>query len=177
MTAYEARESELGVNDESEHPLIRDLERYVLLSTVDQHWREHLYDMDYLREGIHLRALGQKDPLSEYRLEGHDMFEDMMDGVKSEFVRYMFHLEVETAPEVESHQPEQVNYSYAADPIQGFDGAVDEEGFPMEGSPNGDDPIEAPKVEQRVVGDDDRVGRNDPCPCGSGLKYKKCHGA
>ena len=177
MTAYEARETELGVNDESEHPLIRDLERYVLLSTVDQHWREHLYDMDYLREGIHLRALGQKDPLSEYRLEGHDMFEDMMDGVKSEFVRYMFHLEVETAPEVESHQPEQVNYSYAADPIQGFDGAVDEEGFPMEGSPNGDDPMEAPKVEQRVVGDDDRVGRNDPCPCGSGLKYKKCHGA
>ena len=177
MTAYEARESELGVNDESEHPLIRDLERYVLLSTVDQHWREHLYDMDYLREGIHLRALGQKDPLSEYRLEGHDMFEDMMDGVKSEFVRYMFHLEVETAPEVESHQPEQVNYSYAADPIQGFDGAVDEDGFPMEGSSNGDDPMEAPKVEQRVVGEDDRVGRNDPCPCGSGLKYKKCHGA
>ena len=177
MAAYEAREAELGDNEESGHPLIRDLERYVLLSTVDQHWREHLYDMDYLREGIHLRALGQKDPLSEYRLEGHDMFEDMMDGVKSEFVRYMFHLEVETAPEVESHQPEQVNYSYAADPIQGFDGAVDEDGFPMEGSPNGDDPIELPKVEQRVVGEDDRVGRNDPCPCGSGLKYKKCHGA
>ena len=178
MAAYEAREAELGDNEESGHPLIRDLERYVLLSTVDQHWREHLYDMDYLREGIHLRALGQKDPLSEYRLEGHDMFEDMMDGVKSEFVRYMFHLEVETAPEVESHQPEQVNYSYAADPIQGFDGAVDEDGFPMEeGSPNGDDPMEMPKVEQRVVGEDDRVGRNDPCPCGSGLKYKKCHGA
>jgi preprotein translocase subunit SecA len=177
MAAYEAREAELGVNEESGHPLIRDLERYVLLSTVDQHWREHLYDMDYLREGIHLRALGQKDPLSEYRLEGHDMFEDMMDGVKSEFVRYMFHLEVETAPEVESNQPEQVNYSYAADPIQGFDGAVDEDGFPMEGSPNGDDPMEMPKVEQRVVGEDDRVGRNDPCPCGSGLKYKKCHGA
>jgi preprotein translocase subunit SecA len=177
MTAYEAREAELGFNEETEQPLIRDLERYVLLSTVDQHWREHLYDMDYLREGIHLRALGQKDPLSEYRLEGHDMFEDMMDGVKSEFVRYMFHLEVETAPEVESHQPEQVNYSYADDPIQGFDGAVDEDGFPIEGSPNGDDPMEAPKVEQRVVAEDERVGRNDPCPCGSGLKYKKCHGA
>jgi preprotein translocase subunit SecA len=177
MMAYEAREAELGSNEESGQPLIRDLERYVLLSTVDQHWREHLYDMDYLREGIHLRALGQKDPLSEYRLEGHDMFEDMMDGVKSEFVRYMFHLEVETAPEVESNQPEQVNYSYAADPIQGFDGAVDEDGFPIEGSPNGDDPMEAPRVEQRVVAEDDRVGRNDPCPCGSGLKYKKCHGA
>ena len=178
MAAYERREAELGPNAETDQPLIRDLERYVLLSTVDQHWREHLYDMDYLREGIHLRALGQKDPLSEYRLEGHDMFEDMMDGVKSEFVRYMFHLEVERAPEVESHQPEQVNYSYASDPIQGFDGAVDDDdGFSVDAGLNGDDPIEAPRVEQRVVAASERVGRNDPCPCGSGLKYKKCHGA
>ncbi len=177
MEAYARREDELGPNEESGHPLIRDLERYVLLSTVDQHWREHLYDMDYLREGIHLRALGQKDPLSEYRLEGHDMFEEMMDGVKSEFVRYMFHLEVQQAPEVESNQPDQVNYSYASDPIQGFDGAVDEDGFPIEAGSNGDDPMEAPKVEQRVVSAEERVGRNDPCPCGSGLKYKKCHGA
>ena len=179
MAAYEGREAELGPNAETDQPLIRDLERYVLLSTVDQHWREHLYDMDYLREGIHLRALGQKDPLSEYRLEGHDMFEDMMDGVKSEFVRYMFHLEVERAPEVESHQPEQVNYSYASDPIQGFDGAVDgdDDGFFVDEGLNGDDPIEAPRVEQRVVAESERVGRNDPCPCGSGLKYKKCHGA
>ena len=179
MAAYERREAELGPNAETDQPLIRDLERYVLLSTVDQHWREHLYDMDYLREGIHLRALGQKDPLSEYRLEGHDMFEDMMDGVKSEFVRYMFHLEVERAPEVESHQPEQVNYSYASDPIQGFDGAVDgdDDGFFVDEGLNGDDPIEAPRVEQRVVAESERVGRNDPCPCGSGLKYKKCHGA
>jgi preprotein translocase subunit SecA len=177
MMAYERREADLGPNAETGQPLIRDLERYVLLSTVDQHWREHLYDMDYLREGIHLRALGQKDPLSEYRLEGHDMFEDMMDGVKTEFVRYMFHLEVETAPEVESHQPEQVNYSYASDPIQGFDGATDEDGFPVEAGPNGGDPVEVPKVEQRVIAEEERVGRNDPCPCGSGLKYKKCHGA
>ena len=177
MAAYEQREADLGPSGESGQALIRDLERYVLLSTVDQHWREHLYDMDYLREGIHLRALGQKDPLSEYRLEGHDMFEEMMDGVKSEFVRYMFHLEVEQAPEVESHQPDQVNYSYASDPIQGFDGAVDEDGFPIEAGPNGDEPMEAPRVEQRVVSEEERIGRNDPCPCGSGLKYKKCHGA
>ena len=176
MEAYERREEELGINDETGQPLIRDLERYVLLSTVDQHWREHLYDMDYLREGIHLRALGQKDPLSEYRLEGHDMFEDMMDGVKGEFVRYMFHLEVERAPEVESHQPEQVNYTYASDPIHGFDGEVADDGFPVEVAQNGAEP-EGIKVEQRVIADEERVGRNDPCPCGSGLKYKKCHGA
>ena len=175
MDAYEEREQELGINEETETPLIRDLERYVLLNSVDQHWREHLYNMDYLREGIHLRALGQKDPLSEYRLEGHDMFEEMMDSVKSEFVRYMFHLEVERAPEIESHQPERVNYTYAEDPMQGFDEAVDEADAIYAEAPNGGDP--APKVEQRIADEWDRVGRNEPCPCGSGLKYKKCHGA
>ena len=71
--------------------------------------------MDYLREGIHLRALGQKDPLSEYRLEGHQMFDETMDLVKSEFVRYMFHLELEQAAEPEAQQPAEVGYSYAAD--------------------------------------------------------------
>jgi preprotein translocase subunit SecA len=177
MDAYDRRQQELGVNEETGGLLIRDLERYVLLNSVDQHWREHLYNMDYLREGIHLRALGQKDPLSEYRLEGHDMFEELMASVKSEFVRYMFHLEIERAPEVETHQPEQINYSYADDPIQGFDGTVDEDLTIYEAAPNGHDPVEAPVVEQRVADEWDRVGRNDPCPCGSGLKYKKCHGA
>jgi preprotein translocase subunit SecA len=166
MDAYERREAELG------EELVRQLERWVLLQLVDQHWREHLYAMDYLREGIHLRALGQKDPLSEYRLEGHTMFGEMMEIIQGEFVRYMFHLEVQQqAPEPEPAPVAAVNYSYADDPIQGF---------------NGDDPIveldEEPEgggvaVQQRVVGDLERVGRNDPCPCGSGKKYKRCHGA
>jgi preprotein translocase subunit SecA len=176
MDAYDRREEELGINEETDQPLIRDLERYVLLNSVDQHWREHLYNMDYLREGIHLRALGQKDPLSEYRLEGHDMFEEMMDSVKSEFVRYMFNLEVERAPQIESHQPERVNYSYAEDPIRGFDETVEEGAVLVATEPNGGGPVPT-KVEQRVADEWDRVGRNDPCPCGSGLKYKKCHGA
>jgi preprotein translocase subunit SecA len=174
MDAYARREEELGANPETDLPLIRDLERYVLLNAVDQHWREHLYNMDYLREGIHLRALGQKDPLSEYRLEGHDMFEEMMDSVKSEFVRYMFHIEVQAAPEVESHQPEAVSYTYADDPITGFDGAADESLEAYESPVAVEE--QAPSVEQRVTDEWDRVGRNDPCPCGSGLKYKKCHG-
>ena len=98
MDAYERREGELGAE------LVRDLERWVLLQLIDQHWREHLYNMDYLREGIHLRALGQKDPLSEYRLEGHAMFDEMMDIVKTEFVRYMFHIQVDRAPEAEEQK-------------------------------------------------------------------------
>ncbi len=176
MECYAGREVELGTNEETDTPLIRDLERYVLLNVVDQHWREHLYNMDYLREGIHLRGLAQKDPLSEYRIEGGEIFDEMMDSVKSEFVRYMFHMEVEEAPEVESNQPEQVNYSYADDPIQGFD-ETSEELAVAEFEANGGDPVaEEPLVEQRRTDEWDRVGRNDPCPCGSGEKYKKCHG-
>jgi len=178
MDAYDRREVELGENEDG-GPLIRDLERFVLLQLIDQQWREHLYNMDYLREGIHLRALGQKDPLSEYRLEGHTIFEEMMDAVKAEFVRYMFHLELERAPEPEAQQPAELGYSYADDPIQGFAGAVDEEeaavAMAAAPEPNGGDPV--PVVEQRVASEWDRVGRNDPCPCGSGKKYKRCHGA
>jgi preprotein translocase subunit SecA len=173
MEAYERREAELGSD------LVRDLERWVLLQLIDQHWREHLYNMDYLREGIHLRALGQKDPLSEYRLEGHGMFDEMMDTVKTEFVRYMFHIQVDRAPEAEEQKVAEVDYSYQSDPVQGFDGVAAE----AEGAE------EAPEmepeerrggvavVEQRVLSDDEKVGRNDPCPCGSGKKYKRCHGA
>ena len=171
MDAYDRREAELGSE------LVRDLERWVLLQLIDQHWREHLYNMDYLREGIHLRALGQKDPLSEYRLEGHGMFDEMMDIVKSEFVRYMFHIEVDRAPEAEEQRVADVDYSYQSDPIQGFDGAVaddDEVGEEVEVE-KGRGAVAV--VEQRVLSDDQKVGRNDPCPCGSGKKYKRCHGA
>ncbi|WP_217921460.1 preprotein translocase subunit SecA [Miltoncostaea oceani] len=171
MAAYEAREADLGVT------LVRDLERWVLLQLIDQHWREHLYNMDYLREGIHLRALGQKDPLSEYRLEGHTMFDEMMDLVKMEFVRYMFHIEVDRAPEAEEQKVADVDYSYQSDPIQGFDGSGGEGGeeFAEERQQTGRGAVAV--VEQRVLTDEDKVGRNDPCPCGSGKKYKRCHGA
>ena len=158
---------------------MRDLERWVLLQLIDQHWREHLYNMDYLREGIHLRALGQKDPLSEYRLEGHSMFDEMMGIVKAEFVRYMFHIQVDKAPEAEEQRVENVDYSYQDDPMQGFDGR----GGRGRGGRPGDGARPAPRgppvavVEQRVLSEDDKVGRNDPCPCGSGKKYKRCHGA
>jgi preprotein translocase subunit SecA len=173
MEAYERREGELGAD------LVRDLERWVLLQLIDQHWREHLYNMDYLREGIHLRALGQKDPLSEYRLEGHAMFDEMMETVKTEFVRYMFHIQVDRAPEAEEQKVADVDYTYQSDPVQGFEGAAAE-------APEAEEAGEAERergrgavavVEQRVLSDEEKVGRNDPCPCGSGKKYKRCHGA
>ena len=184
MEAYDRRESELGAD------MVRDLERWVLLQLIDVDWREHLLNMDYLREGIHLRALGQKDPLSEYRLEGHQMFDEMMENVTREFVRYMFHVELEAPPEpVEAQPVDGVTYTSQDDPVQGFAGLAE---GPME-SPDEvafeatepahfaeDDATQAPLpgvVETVVLDDEDRVGRNDPCPCGSGKKYKKCCGA
>jgi preprotein translocase subunit SecA len=184
MEQYDKRETELGPE------LVRDLERWVLLQLVDVDWREHLLNMDYLREGIHLRALGQKDPLSEYRLEGHQMFDEMMDNVTREFVRYMYHVEMEAPPEpVEAPSLDGVTYTSQDEPVQGFAGLT----AGAEESPDDvaleatepdhyavDDAVQPPLpkvVETVVIDDEDRIGRNDACPCGSGKKYKKCHGA
>jgi len=184
MDAYDRREAELGSE------MVRDLERWVLLQLIDVDWREHLLNMDYLREGIHLRALGQKDPLSEYRLEGHQMFDEMMENVTREFVRYMFHVELEAPPEpVEAPQLDGVTYTAQDDPVQGFaglaEGAIempDDVAFEATEPAHYDEEaaVEAPLpgvVETVVIDDEDRIGRNDPCPCGSGKKYKKCCGA
>ncbi len=184
MDAYDRREAELGAE------MVRDLERWVLLQIIDVDWREHLLNMDYLREGIHLRALGQKDPLSEYRLEGHKMFDEMMENVTREFVRYMFHVELEAPPEpVEAVPVGEVTYTAQDDPVQGFAGfeagvieSPDEVAFEATEPAHFevDDATEAPLpgvVETVVIDDEDRIGRNDPCPCGSGKKYKKCCGA
>jgi preprotein translocase subunit SecA len=184
MDQYDKREQDLGPE------LVRDLERWVLLQLIDVDWREHLLNMDYLREGIHLRGLAQKDPLSEYRVEGHTMFDEMMDNVTREFVRYMFHVEMEAPPEpVEPQQLDAVTYTSQDEPVQGFAGLTggvvespDEVAFEATEPDHYavEDAVEAPLpgvVETVVIDDEDRIGRNDPCPCGSGKKYKKCCGA
>ncbi len=184
MEQYDKRETELGPE------LVRDLERWVLLQLVDVDWREHLLNMDYLREGIHLRALGQKDPLSEYRLEGHQMFDEMMDNVTREFVRYMYHVEMEAPPDpVEAPSLDGVTYISQDEPVQGFAGltagaeeSLDEVALEATEPDHYavDDAVQPPLpkvVETVVIDDEDRIGRNDACPCGSGKKYKKCCGA
>src|SRR6185369_15664409 len=93
--AYDRREANLGVGPEGE-PVMRELERRVLLSVLDRKWREHLYEMDYLRAGIHLRAMANRDPVVEYQREGFDMFNAMLDGIKEESVGFLFNLEVKT---------------------------------------------------------------------------------
>src|SRR4051812_12920384 len=173
---YEQREQELG--DEA----MREIERRVMLSIIDQRWREHLYEMDYLQEGINLRAMGQRDPLVEWQREGYEMFTMMMDAIAEDFVKYVMHLEVVS----EADQPRVLNVQYSApeDPVQGSSGMIQaaamqaaEMGGTEQGGPGVDAPPafieDEPVVTQVVKGEHEKVGRNDPCWCGSGKKYKR----
>jgi preprotein translocase subunit SecA len=165
----------------------RQVERYVILQVVDQRWREHLENMDYLREGVHLRAMAQKDPLVEYRHEGHLMFEELSRLIRSEVVSLLFHAEVtaEDAAALEEMQAfeEDGGYAYEHESLAGAEaiaaaGATGGNGAPAAvaaGAVGAGATTVATK--QRVASEWDKVGRNDPCPCGSGKKYKKCHGA
>ncbi len=136
IEVYQAREEKFGAE------VMRDLERRLMLWAIDSKWREHLAEMDYLREGISLRAIGQKDPLVEYKREAHLAWEEMNRGIKEDFVKYIFHVEIVS----EEGTREQVRL------------AVGGEGASQ--------PYRKAK----------KIGRNEPCPCGSGLKYKKCCG-
>ncbi|HWH44263.1 MAG TPA: preprotein translocase subunit SecA [Thermoleophilaceae bacterium] len=192
VTAYQERENELG------EEIMRALERYILLQIIDERWREHLHDMDYLREGIHLRGFAQIDPLVAYKNEGFDMFTTLINAIWEEFGRYIFNVEVEIEGNNGAQAPDwgtpatstttggRLRYAggTAADQPSALAAAAANPAAAAAAAAAGgkdfyydDEPAEAPKVEQRVLSDEDRVGRNDPCPCGSGKKYKKCHGA
>jgi preprotein translocase subunit SecA len=187
---YDEREEQLG------EELMRALERYLLLQIIDQRWREHLYDMDYLREGIHLRGFAQIDPLVAYKNEAFDLFSDLMNTIWADFARMIFHVEVEVegdgavpdAPPA-SYTPGgsttaggRVSYSGGVGTTQpsalnaaaagaGTTGGAVAEAEPEEGG------ILPPPVQQRHLDEHEQIGRNDPCWCGSGRKFKKCHGA
>ena len=115
LSKYEAKEQSIGKET------LREIERRVMLSVIDQHWREHLYEMDYLREGINLRAMGQKDPLAEWQREGYDMFEAMMASIEEDFVRYVTHLQV-IAEDDPAPVATNLRYSAPEDPVQGAAG-------------------------------------------------------
>jgi preprotein translocase subunit SecA len=184
---YEQREEELG------EELMRALERYLLLQIIDQRWREHLYDMDYLREGIHLRGFAQIDPLVAYKNEAFGLFSDLMNTIWSDFARMIYHVEVEIegenggAPEppatwtpsaASSTTSGRVSYSGGVGTAQpsALAAAAGEE--PVAYDSGGELDAPAPvAVEQRRVAEVEQIGRNDPCWCGSGKKFKKCHGA
>ena len=161
--AYLAREAEL------QPPVMRELERRVILSVLDRKWREHLYEMDYLQEGIGLRAMAQRDPLVEYQREGFDLFVAMMEAIKEESVGYMFNAEVTVTPHVHADgEPEEIDLETKGLVTPKSVAALQYSG-----------PSETGEVKTTSVSNDAyaNVGRNEPCPCGSGSKYKKCHGA
>jgi len=192
VEAYDEREEELGAE------LMRALERGMLLQIIDERWREHLHDMDYLREGIHLRGFAQIDPLVAYKNEGFDMFTGLMNSIWEEFARYVF--VVEFAPEDlngqapapaakgnwagSSNVSSTASFSYtggrpedqpsALAAARAGGGAVPDE-IEAAGEYASDEMAAPVQVETRRV--EETVGRNEPCPCGSGKKFKKCHGA
>jgi preprotein translocase subunit SecA len=166
----------------------RQVERYVILQVVDARWREHLESMDYLREGVHLRAMAQKDPLVEYRHEGHLMFEQLGREIREEVVSLLFHAEVQPADAAALEQREAWDgdgdgaFAYEHESLAGSE-AIAAAGAGAVAAPSA---VAAGAVgsgatsvvtQQRIASEWDKVGRNDPCPCGSGKKYKKCHGA
>ena len=157
LEAYEAKEAAVTPD------VMRELERVVLLNITDTKWREHLYEMDYLQEGIHLRAYAQRDPLVEYQREAFSMFEALTASIREDFVQYIYRVELvrqEQQPQGPRVQRVQENRD---DVAAGAAGAGEAPKGVQAGNPN------------QVISD--KTPRNAPCPCGSGLKYKKCHGA
>jgi preprotein translocase subunit SecA len=181
---YDAKEKQIGADAMRYH------ERMIMLSVLDTQWKDHLLNMDHLKEGIGLRGYGQHDPLVEYKRESFDMFEDMMQRSQQDAVRYLFHMQIMEAPAVQAaavadesngDQPQQQlppppprkRASTSMDDLEAqFQRRKKREleQARMAGS-NGN------TAPQQVVRGQAKVGRNDPCPCGSGKKYKKCHGA
>jgi preprotein translocase subunit SecA len=186
LDAYEDKEGEI---EAMEPGLMRQLERYMILQVVDLRWREHLENMDYLREGVHLRAMAQKDPLVEYRHEGHLMFEELGRTIREEVVSAIFHAQVTPGDADALAEPDggwdgdgDGAFAYEHESLAGAQaiaaaGATATVGASAvaAGAVSGGSTSVATR--QRVASDWDKVGRNDPCPCGSGKKYKKCHGA
>jgi preprotein translocase subunit SecA len=149
--AYGRKEKELGPE------LMRFLEKNFMLQVIDHHWKDHLLAMDHLRDGIGLRGYGQKDPLIEYKREGYDLFAGMMERIKSDTIERLFL--VQAVREGERSAPPPPPVMSRPQPKLTLN--------------RGEEPVSAPTIHRN----DDKVGRNDPCPCGSGKKYKKCHGA
>ena len=163
LAVFEGREAELGAET------MREVERQVLLRIIDQRWREHLYEMDHLREGIHLRAMGQRDPATEWKREGFELFGQLDDLIGRDFLRYVMRIQVTTTDD--SGQPSDMTTSGPEGPVTGAAAVAAAAGAPA--------PVEESTptpVPTKVNSDWEKTPRNAPCPCGSGRKFKQCHG-
>jgi preprotein translocase subunit SecA len=179
--------------------LVREFEKFVLLQVIDEKWMDHLHELDSLKEGIHYRAYAQKDPLVEYKREAFGLFADLNERIDRDALYAMFHARVAAAPRPATDLSRARAVHREATPVTaapstsplgtpasagsaGLEGAA----VPSRSAPAAQHPMGATEATSRVlrgsvsnqpvVRTDDKVGRNDPCPCGSGKKYKKCHG-
>jgi preprotein translocase subunit SecA len=163
--AEEAYKAKVPAGSEGQ---FRQYERYVMLQILDGHWREHLSALDHLRQGIHLRGYAQKNPKQEYKREAFELFGAMIESVKLEIIKTLTAVEIRTRDEVQvDDRPHVENVRMQHAPAE----SADQEAAPAD---NGDTAVAV--KQQPVVRHVDKVGRNDPCPCGSGKKYKHCHG-
>ncbi|MFC2735598.1 MAG: preprotein translocase subunit SecA [Parascardovia denticolens] len=196
---YDKREDEIGADS------MREIERRVVLATMDRKWREHLYEMDYLKDGIGLRGMGQRDPLVEYQREGFQMYNSMVDSIKEEVIQLLFNLDLQAVAraeeEAEQEESDQLEYSSPTDPdsvesdgdevsdldetedrleSHSYDGSVtglepmthEDKKVPLSKRPKSDE-LKTPWADGRTF---PGTSKNAPCPCGSGRKYKMCHG-
>ena len=161
VAAWKERESQAGADT------MRQFERSLMLQTLDHHWREHLSALDYLRQGIHLRGYAQKNPKQEYKREAFELFSDMLDRIKSDVVKVVLTVQVRSREDVaaveEAPAVTNVRYQHA-----GYDEAL------ASTAPATTAARRSPRRRSCVPAR--RSGRNDPCPCGSGKKFKQCHG-
>jgi preprotein translocase subunit SecA len=170
--AYEAKVQQVGA------PVMRHLERAVMLQQLDMHWREHLAAMDYLRQGIYLRAYAQKNPKQEYKREAFALFTAMLDRIRSDTVMLLQRLQVRTEEEIEREEAERRRRLQARMQLQ--HAPPPELAAPAPGPAPGRSaapPAPPPPEAAPFVRGERKVGRNEPCPCGSGRKFKHCHGA
>ncbi|MGH6784440.1 MAG: SEC-C metal-binding domain-containing protein, partial [Sphingomicrobium sp.] len=161
--AYAAKKATIGA------PVLEHFEKAMFLNVLDQYWREHLAAMDYLRLGIHLRGYAQKDPKQEYKREAFELFGAMIEAVKLEVTKTLTAVQIRTQEDIKPDDEAHVENVRTVHPSSG--GAAAE----VEPEMNGD-VIVAEEPKKRPIRVAQKVGRNDPCPCGSGKKYKHCHG-
>jgi preprotein translocase subunit SecA len=167
--SYEAKVETYGA------PVVRHLEKAIMLQQLDSHWREHLAAMDYLRQGIHLRSYAQKNPKQEYKREAFELFTSMLDRIKHDTVSLLSRMQLKSQADIDAEEAERqqrleraMQFQHAAPEQLAQPQPLPEE-FPANDNPDSQVP--------QFVRDTRKVGRNEPCPCGSGKKYKHCHGA
>ncbi len=170
LNVYSLKEKKLG------EKFLRDFEKYILLRVVDENWKDHLHEMDMLKEGIGLRAYGQKDPLMEYKQEAYHMFVDLLDNINQKVLEMLWRTQIVEAPREHRYAPPRLMLVHNDATNLGYQSSDDAPAPQRELSDIQKAGQQRSQKTQPIKRDMPKVGRNDPCPCGSGLKYKKCHG-